>query len=290
MAALRFALAHPLVEADAGLGGDAHHTALTAAARAKRRDKPARLAPLGAAATATAAAAAATLDPRALKVLTVEGVLDRMRARLTALEGALTSQLAALPANLTGAEAGAEGGGGVGGLMLEEEEEEEGGSIPSPNRPASPFRVVGALGGRDDDDDRSDMSPLPDDVMDAIENSDPSDDDVIYDDESVATSATGTPRLRSHAGHSGSGADDGRGGAGRRRSARLHSGMSGRTGSAGSLPGSSLRPPAVAPGAAPGPAAAQAARAGGWAGVSGQQVQGGSGGGVGLAAGALGYS
>lgn len=186
VAALRFALSHPLVEADEGLAGAAHHLQLTAAARAKRRDRPVRLAPLGAEAGAGAGAGSTLpVSGRAIKIVTVEGMLEGMRARLAALEGTLTSQLAALPqpqalapaagagTGAVGAAGGAGGGGATGergstpmsGLWEEDDE-----PPASPDRASTPGGAFKPRGGGDDA--ASEMSALPDDVMDAIENSD----------------------------------------------------------------------------------------------------------------------
>ncbi len=93
VAALRFALAHPLVEADEGLGPAPHYTASTAAAALKRRsrrpDPTARLAPLGSGAAAAAAAAGGGAGGgtgggtglRGAKIHTVEALLDGMKVR-----------------------------------------------------------------------------------------------------------------------------------------------------------------------------------------------------------------
>lgn len=70
--ALRFALAHPLVEADEGLKPAQHHLGMTTAARLKRRDR--KLAPLPGA--ASAAAVAAPPDIKTVRIQTMEDMLQ----------------------------------------------------------------------------------------------------------------------------------------------------------------------------------------------------------------------
>lgn len=70
--ALRFALAHPLVEADEGLKPAQHHLGMTTAARLKRRDR--KLAPLPGA--ASAAAVAAPPDIKTVRIQTMENMLQ----------------------------------------------------------------------------------------------------------------------------------------------------------------------------------------------------------------------
>ena len=66
MNALRFALSHPLIEADEGMRAPSHYLALTAAAKMKRRER--KLAPL---------ATRVNVPPtaKAARILTMEGML-----------------------------------------------------------------------------------------------------------------------------------------------------------------------------------------------------------------------
>ncbi|WIA28541.1 hypothetical protein OEZ86_011083 [Tetradesmus obliquus] len=83
---LRHALAHPLVDADAGMQPPQHHTGMTAAALAKQR--PRQLLPLP-------QPIPAALDTRVKAVQGIEAVLTSMRGRLQVLEGTLLQQLQA---------------------------------------------------------------------------------------------------------------------------------------------------------------------------------------------------
>lgn len=211
--ALRFALAHPLVEADEGVSAPAHHLNLTVAAKAKRRGRAgAKLVPLGGAASAAAAAAGKGIgippDGRAIKIQTVEGMLEGMRARLAALEGTLASRLASLPAGAIADAAAAAPAGEASGVTgdasspmysLEQDFAElERDSPGSPERRESMAggngefrpRTMGVL----DDDAVSQMSSLPDDVIDAIENSDQGDSSSGEDEDDVTPGGTGGDR------------------------------------------------------------------------------------------------
>ncbi|KAG2482469.1 hypothetical protein HYH03_018603 [Edaphochlamys debaryana] len=131
IAALRFALAHPLVEADDGLAPPPRYTAATTAAVLKRRQRrpapSARLAPLPSAApSGSTLRSGSGTGPNAVKMQTAEGLLESMKGKLAALEAALAAQLAAAPA------------------------------------PPSPGAVKAAA-------EKSRGSELPDDVIDAIE-------------------------------------------------------------------------------------------------------------------------
>lgn len=211
--ALRFALTHPLVQANEGVDPRApSHLSLTAAARAKQRPRADKLQPLTHPTTTTTATTTGPTSMRMLKIQTVEDMLTNMRSRLASLETTLQSRLAAIPTQqqqqqqqpqtapsiVSQASAvtatGAGRGGGAGspdGVGIgtsegadsgvesgdEEEMERECMSPTSPlDRSASPFqtRVLHARPGFADDT-RSDLSPLPDEVIEAIENSDQSD-------------------------------------------------------------------------------------------------------------------
>ncbi len=203
--ALRFALSHPLVEANEGLeDAPAQHMQLTAAARAKRRDRAVRLDPLaGVGGAPGGAGLSIPPDPRTLKIQTVEGTLSAMRTRLASLESTLASRLAALPSAAAAAAAGGprtspsphpaaaavvaraetpvsdvgsdEVRAMVGSPLFPRETVDgpeaaaggEGARAPDPFQ----TRVLGGENG----DAASDVSALPDEVMEAIENSDPSD-------------------------------------------------------------------------------------------------------------------
>ncbi|WIA08483.1 hypothetical protein OEZ85_007919 [Tetradesmus obliquus] len=90
---LRHALAHPLVDADAGMQPPQHHTGMTAAALAKQR--PRQLLPLP-------QSIPAALDTRVKAVQGIEAVLTSMRGRLQVLEGTLLQQLQAQSDKLSG--------------------------------------------------------------------------------------------------------------------------------------------------------------------------------------------
>ena len=75
--ALRFALSHPLVEADEGMRAPLHYLALTATAKMKRRER--KLAPL-----TVGGATALTAPPtaKAVNIQTMEGMLKVRTPRL----------------------------------------------------------------------------------------------------------------------------------------------------------------------------------------------------------------
>ncbi|GIL92741.1 hypothetical protein Vretifemale_20235 [Volvox reticuliferus] len=114
IAALRFALAHPLVEANDGLAPHPGYLATTTATQLKRKPRrPAptqRLMPMAALSATTAStmsaqpamvaavAAAGGANPKAAKIQTVEAMLEGMKGKLAALEASLAAQLAAAPA------------------------------------------------------------------------------------------------------------------------------------------------------------------------------------------------
>ncbi|KAL6761052.1 hypothetical protein V8C86DRAFT_967616 [Haematococcus lacustris] len=169
-AALRYALAHPLVEVNEGLDGPARYLGMTVTAKAKRRERSVRLLPLPAG--ANTAAVQPPPDMRALKVQTVEGMLEGMKARLAALEGTLTQRLAA--AGVSIGKRSAEGLERRDSGLTEFEEEPD---SPEAHTGNSPQLSRPRPGEGEQPDDASEMSALPDDVMDAIENSDASDDE-----------------------------------------------------------------------------------------------------------------
>ncbi|GIL68627.1 hypothetical protein Vafri_21871 [Volvox africanus] len=172
IAALRFALAHPLVEANDGLTPHPGYLATTTATQLKRKPRQPvptqRLVPMGTSNATTAstmapqpamvaaAAAAAGAGPKAAKIQTVEAMLEGMKGKLAALEASLTAQLAAAP------------------------------TAPSAEavRRAEDARY-GGLGHRGDDTDSEDGdddggstgSGLPEDVIDQIERESDSEDD-----------------------------------------------------------------------------------------------------------------
>ncbi|GAX85195.1 hypothetical protein CEUSTIGMA_g12613.t1, partial [Chlamydomonas eustigma] len=158
--ALRFALTHPLVEADEGLKAPKHHLVLTAAAKMKRRDQ--RLLPLE-------DVPVIPLPPtvKAVRLQTMEGMLQGMKQKLAGLEAALTEKLAAAPAAdkryKTGVSSALQGE-----LGLSSDDESRSAPVSPVGRP--PLSVMSRSMRPLEDDARSDMSPLPDDVIDAIEN------------------------------------------------------------------------------------------------------------------------
>ncbi|GLI67741.1 hypothetical protein VaNZ11_011994 [Volvox africanus] len=168
IAALRFALAHPLVEANDGLAPHPGYLAATTATQLKRKARrpvpTQRLVPMATSNANTASTmaaqpaivAAAGAGPKAAKIQTVEAMLEGMKGKLAALEASLTAQLAAAP------------------------------TAPSAEavRRAEDARY-GGFGRRGDDTDSEDGdddggstgSGLPEDVIDQIERESDSEDD-----------------------------------------------------------------------------------------------------------------
>ncbi|GFR50094.1 hypothetical protein Agub_g12239 [Astrephomene gubernaculifera] len=169
ISALRFALAHPLVEADDGLAPHPRYATTTTAAQLKRKPRrpmaAQRLAPMAAAATAAATAVAVNAaaggvaggSPRAAKIQTVETMLEGMKGKLAALEASLAAHLASAPAPAP-AEAVQK-------------------SVASRKGRYSGRRAAGSDTDSEDagDDSGSTGSGLPDDVIDQIERESESD-------------------------------------------------------------------------------------------------------------------
>lgn len=90
----RHALAHPLVDPEAGERPQQHHAAMTATAAAKQR--PRQLLPLP-------QPIPAALDTRVVAVQGIDNMLQDMRGRLQLLEGSLLQQLQAQADKLSAA-------------------------------------------------------------------------------------------------------------------------------------------------------------------------------------------
>jgi len=194
--ALRFALSHPLVEADEGLAPPKKHLALTTAARLKRRDK--KLAPLP-------EPVAMPPDARTVRIQTMEDMLQGMKERLKSLETNLAERLAAAPPPPTIPTTSKPGAAGLQHKLrnadeLSGDDDEDDGFDPeedgsSPMLEGGP-RPSGALA---DEDAQSDMSALPDDVIDAIENpalSESGDEDNYMQEQDARVSAAGADPSR----------------------------------------------------------------------------------------------
>eukprot|EP00798_Chlamydomonas_sp_ICE-L_P016386 gene16386-22588_t len=189
--ALRFALNHPLVQADEGLVPTQHHLVTTAAARLKQRKKlePLALAPKRkqmptskagqskAAASLAAEEEGLPADAHVVRVQTIGGMLSGMKDRLKALESNLTKKLADAPeaepplsskTKKSTSRPAETADAGKTERSSEDKSKPEGDKVKKDEEEDEEESD-------DMEDAQSDMSALPDDVIDAIENPDLSD-------------------------------------------------------------------------------------------------------------------
>ncbi|MEW5307179.1 MAG: hypothetical protein WDW36_009587 [Sanguina aurantia] len=167
---LRFALNHPLVHAEEGLNGASNFLNMTEARLAKYRPK--QLAPLPPSDFGSAALQQPAPGTKLAKIQTIERMLSTMKGRLHSLEHNLSKQLANVPPRPSATSLDHDGpypNAHDADVTIQRPRSKVHATMRA-NAAAGVSPPLEDLDDLDQDADDSDMSSLPDEVIDAIEN------------------------------------------------------------------------------------------------------------------------